>query len=193
MAAFVQENSGWIAKAQDYYAKRVQHVDALPREVALRSVNRVVRIDYQGSDEGARPGWVDRGDRLVLRSAEQHPDACWPLLRGWLKLIARDTLVSQLNDLAEVLQLKPQKVQIRLQKSRWGSCSSLGTISLNAALMLQTPEQIRYLLVHELCHLRHMNHSRRFWALVARYEPDYRRHDRALNEAWQQTPLWLLR
>ena len=61
-----------------------------------------------------------------------------------------------------------------MQRTRWGSCSNSGTISLNAALLFLEPPLVRYLFIHELCHLIALNHSRRFWAAVARYEPDYR-------------------
>jgi predicted metal-dependent hydrolase len=53
------------------------------------------------------------------------------------------------------------------------------------------PAQLRYLMIHELCHGRHMNHSKRFWTLVAQFEPDYRRLDKGLNECWRQVPAWL--
>ena len=61
-----------------------------------------------------------------------------------------------------------------LQRTRWGSCSNSGTVSLNAALLFVEPPLVRYLFVHELCHLIALNHSRRFWAAVARYEPGLR-------------------
>ncbi|MCH7822625.1 MAG: M48 family metallopeptidase, partial [Proteobacteria bacterium] len=53
------------------------------------------------------------------------------------------------------------------------------------------PALVRYLMIHELCHARHMNHSRRFWRLVGKFEPDCKRLDRALTEAWKQIPVWL--
>jgi predicted metal-dependent hydrolase len=81
-------------------------------------------------------------------------------------------------------------VQVRLQRSRWGSCSNSGTVSLNAALLFVAPEVVRYLFVHELCHLIALDHSRKFWRAVARFEPDYEALDRRLTEAWNEIPLW---
>jgi len=50
---------------------------------------------------------------------------------------------------------------------------------------------LRYLMIHELCHAHHMNHSRRFWQRVGRFEPDYKRLDKALGDSWRQIPSWL--
>jgi hypothetical protein len=64
-------------------------------------------------------------------------------------------------------------------------------VSLNCCLVFQPPEVVRYLLLHELCHTRHMNHSRRFWQLVARFEPNHRTLDRELLGGWQNVPAWV--
>jgi predicted metal-dependent hydrolase len=64
-------------------------------------------------------------------------------------------------------------------------------VSLNAALLLLEPELVRYLMVHELCHLRWLDHSRRYWRLVERFEPDFRALDRRLTDAWPLLPPWL--
>jgi len=91
------------------------------------------------------------------------------------------------------MQLSPGRLQVRCQRARWGSCSRRATISLNACLLFQRPEVLRYLLVHELSHLRHMNHSERFWAVVARYQPDWQVLDRELTQGWRRVPTWMFR
>jgi predicted metal-dependent hydrolase len=83
-------------------------------------------------------------------------------------------------------------VQIRSQRRRWGSCSTRGTISLNLCLLFQRQAVLQYLMVHELAHLRHMNHGPRFWELVGQYEPQWREFDLELTRGWSQVPRWLL-
>lgn len=90
-----------------------------------------------------------------------------------LKAQAREDLAARLAHWAPLAGVRPGRLSIRCQHTRWGSCSSQGNISLNALLML-APEAVRdYVVVHELCHLKHMDHSPRFWREVARVLPDY--------------------
>ena len=74
------------------------------------------------------------------------------------------------------------KITIRDQKTRWGSCSSNGTLSFSFRLMLAPPRVLDYVVVHELCHLTHMNHSKEFWNMVETILPDYKEHRKWLKE-----------
>lgn len=77
------------------------------------------------------------------------------------------------------------RITIRDQKTRWGSCSTRGTLSFNWRLMLAPPAVLDYVVVHELCHLTHMDHSKAFWALVESACPDYRSHRKWLKDHGQ--------
>jgi len=74
------------------------------------------------------------------------------------------------------------RITIRNQRSRWGSCSSQGNLNFNCLLMLVPPDVMDYVVVHELCHRKEMNHSARFWAEVSRILPDYRQKEAWLKE-----------
>ncbi|MGQ9865188.1 MAG: M48 family metallopeptidase [Pseudanabaenaceae cyanobacterium] len=109
----------------------------------------------------------------------------------WLRRKAAVHLVPILRQVSQETGLVFQKAAVRHQKTRWASCSSQGHISLNCKLLFLPPADLRYVLIHELCHTVHLNHSPDFWALVAAFQPDYRDRDRAVRQAWQYVPAWL--
>ena len=78
------------------------------------------------------------------------------------------------NELIKETGLKPNKITIKQIKYAWGSCSSKKNITLNLELIKYSQQAIRYVILHELCHLKYMNHSKDFWNLVEKYMPDYK-------------------
>jgi predicted metal-dependent hydrolase len=187
--AFVDEHRDWIAKTRSKFSELRPPEPPLPATVNLPAIGEVANIHYR---KGARAGIAYSQGLLTLTAAELTPADCWPLLQKWLKQLGRQHLVSRATEVGETIGLHPERVHIRLQRTRWGSCSSSGTVSLNAAVLLRPPEEMHYVIVHELCHLRYMNHSRRYWQLVEKHIPGYRAIEKSLDAAWQTSPLWVV-
>jgi predicted metal-dependent hydrolase len=105
-----------------------------------------------------------------------------PAVEGYLRHLATTELTVRAFELASLHQSPVRRVSVRNQRTRWGSCSRRGTISLNWRLV-QTPVLVRdYIILHELAHLKEMNHSRRFWREVARLCPEFERAERWLKQ-----------
>jgi predicted metal-dependent hydrolase len=124
-------------------------------------------------------------------SGRPTPAALRDALRAWLMRAARARLAPRVTALAQAIGTRFSRVSIRRQRSRWGSCSVRGTISLNICLLFQRPEVVDYLIVHELTHVTHMNHSARFWQAVEQHCPGWRALDRELVDGWRHVPRWV--
>jgi predicted metal-dependent hydrolase len=190
--SFVDENRDWIRRTRESFA--AQHPPepfALPRRIRLPAIERQFRVVYrpERGDDSVR--FRRHADRVLLSGNVADETMCVAALKRWLAVTAKAEFEPRLRVLSGLTGHPFARMQVRGQKTCWGSHSSSGTISLNFCLLFLEPELLRYLMVHELCHARHMNHSRRFWQAVGRFEPDYRRLDRELGDAWPQIPMWL--
>lgn len=96
-------------------------------------------------------------------------------LEKWFKAEATSYLSTRLTELSEQTQLTPKSFKIRQYKARWGSCNNRGELSFNYLLMMAPLWVVDYVIVHELCHLTHLNHSKAFWQLVAQHSLHYQR------------------
>ncbi|MBN1237184.1 MAG: M48 family metallopeptidase [Gammaproteobacteria bacterium] len=188
---FVNEHRDWIARARAQVQTRYAgDRELLPPSVTLRAIGRSMHVTYRHvPNERPRAVVTRRGLELSTVHSD-HRDAR-KLLRAWLLDEAREHLKPWLMREAAAIGRAPKKVQVRLQRTRWGSCSGQGNISLNASALFLEPAVVRYLLIHELCHLFSLDHSRRFWRHVERFEPNCRALDRRLANAWTEVPLWV--
>lgn len=190
--AFVTENAAWIREARKSFAAgRPAEVFKLPASVRLAAIDRRFPVQYRSVADAETVRARFSGTRLVLSGNVDDEQLCVKALRRWLAGIARAEFEPRLRALSLLMNTPYRKVQIRAQRTCWGSRSTSGTISLNLCLLFLEPDVVRYLMIHELCHGRHMDHSKRFWNLVGRFEPDYRRLDRELTESWRQVPCWV--
>ncbi|WP_413585640.1 M48 family metallopeptidase [Bdellovibrio sp. HCB274] len=119
-------------------------------------------------------------------SLEHHPKAIAEI-RHFYKREAVKMLSQKVKHWADVMKLYPSELKFREQRTRWGSCSSRKAINLNWRLIVFSEEIIDYVIVHELSHLKHMDHSPKFWAVVETYIPEYSRIMKTLKSAQNTT------
>lgn len=172
----LREQRDWVMRALDRQrqARRPALVDGALLPLLAESVQLRVRAAHRGQVSR-------RGDQLVVGLPRPEEAVLRGLLEGWYRQQARVRLAHRLGELGERHGLRHSGLSIRGQRRRWGSCNSRGHINLNWRLLLMAPELVDYVLLHELCHLRHMNHSPDFWALLARHMPDYRQRMQRIN------------
>ncbi|MBM4218545.1 MAG: M48 family metallopeptidase [Gammaproteobacteria bacterium] len=188
---FVARHRHWIERTLDLYRPAVSTcADRLPDRVHFAATGRTLRLRHAGG-AGAPRLQVGEG-ALVLTGAADRPVLLRHALQRFTMREAHAAFGPWLARLASATGLRYSSMQIRRQRTRWGSCSPSGTISLNACLLFQAPAVVNYLLIHELVHTRHMNHSRRFWQLVEHFEPRWRELDAALSRGWREVPGWAL-
>lgn len=189
---FVEAHRDWIRKARaSFAAEHPPEPFALPTSVRLPGIERSFCVRYQRDDGSKSVRYRVSGNTVVLSGRTADESLCVNALKRWLTALAKKEYLPRLRSLSALTNNPFRKLHVRGQKTCWGSHSSTGTISLNYCLMFLGPRHLRYVMIHELCHARHMNHSQRFWRLVGSFEPEYRRLDKDLNGSWKHIPTWV--
>ncbi len=191
---FVASHRDWLLRTLQRLTERRSLDPALyairPTSVDLPAINASWQVVYDAKQRtpiAANMGQGHTGSLYVRDGTETQTRV---LLRNWLHGEAKSRLPPWIHEVSEELRLPFTKLVIRGQKTRWGSCSSRGTLSINRNLLFLPPHLVRYLFIHELCHTVYLNHSNRYWCLVKKFEPHYQRHEKALQQAAYRIPLW---
>ena len=148
-------------------------------------------IDYQKGQRDRTQCVPLSNNRLKVKGNVENTPACQAVLRKWLAHRAQRDLSPWLRQLGFELNLPCRRISVRGQKTRWASCSSQKDISLNYKLLFLPRPLVHYVLVHELCHTVHMNHSKDFWRLVGEKQPDYKQWKKQLKTGWRYVPRWV--
>jgi predicted metal-dependent hydrolase len=185
---FVQRFTPWIDRKVAAMRTFAAPSEPVPATVEFALTQEKFAVDWRREP---KRGLKQISDRIVVRAPDER--GARALLQRWLKRAAYERLAPRLLQLADDLNYSVARVSIRCQRTRWGSCSTRGTVSLNCSLLFLTVEVVRYLFIHELAHTKHMNHSANFWRLVEKIEPDYRRLDRDLLAGWRTVPAWVFK
>ena len=187
---FVQTNTAWIYKTIDRLKDdRLNHPDLgfkPPKNISLLSSSKNYVVSYLPVVK--KPAIVENGLEILVYASSESDSIS--LLRNWIQKKAKQTLVPWLHDVSTLHHIEFNKVSIRGQKTRWGSCSSKKNINLNRNLLFLKPDLVNYLMVHELSHIIQPNHSKHFWSQVAQCEPNYRKLDKELSQSHKIVPLW---
>lgn len=190
--SFLNEQKAWIAKHQDKLKQRLAN-----KAESIRLYDQQI-VMFLGKELVLRLKQIDAGrHRIELKNSNKDQEfgrqELWIYaknlsetdlqlyLQNYYKEQAQIFLPILVEKISQKLDYPLSKLSLRLSKTRWGSCNSKGNISLNWALMLFPVSVIEYVIVHELCHLKHMNHSKSFWQLVAKHCPNYKDEVRRLK------------
>lgn len=129
--------------------------------------------------------WIKKHiEQFKVSQAENEARGIKPLSPDEIQKLADEALKyipERVEYFAKIIGVDYGRITIRNQKTRWGSCSSKGNLNFNCLLMLTSPEVIDYVVVHELCHRKEMNHSKAFWSEVGKVIPDYKKWERWLK------------
>ena len=141
-----------------------------PRRMRIEEAKRFVE---------SKADWIEK--HLAKRTA-QDVEKYTPKEIEQLREQARKLVTDRVNHYAPIIGVAYNRITIRTQHTRWGSCSSKGNLNFNCLLALVPPEVLDYVVVHELCHRKELNHSARFWNEVERIIPDYKTRRKWLKD-----------
>ena len=173
------ENAAWVLNKRDKFER---YRDTVPdREFVEGAL-----FPYLGDDRELviepRQQSVVTADAIYLRQSAVSQSSVKTALRNFYQRNARDEFQNRLQTYSDRMDVTYDSLQVRNQRTKWGSCSSNGTISLNWRLLMAPEEIVDYVIIHELAHLEIPDHSEAFWALVAEYDPAYQAHADWLEE-----------
>ena len=188
----LHEKSNWIVK-------QILNLSTVMANPINKSIVHGATVLYLGiphtlvftSSFDSRPTIYLQNHQIIIHMPTMNTAQTTPLaeslLQQWYLTNARNILTAKTSLWAAKINVKPQRITIKDQKTRWGSCSSMGNLNYNWRIVMAPPEVIDYLVIHELCHLRVPNHSALFWGEVAQFSPKFKSH-----RTWLQTNSTLL-
>lgn len=186
--SILEENKNWITK--QLIKLQSQQMDVLPETITFHSADETWLIQYIPTS--SRLKLIERTMREVVIMGKVDDKAkCKALLVKWFKHKASLFLAHQLKTISDAIQLPFEKLTIRDQQTLWGSCTSRKNISLSYRLMFLPMHLVRHIMIHELSHTKHLNHSDRFWNLVATHDVDWQQNRLEMRRAEKYIPVWL--
>lgn len=167
----------------------------LPAMIDLVAVNETWKVIHQADSPGSsrpnilRPDW--QALTFTFEGPPWKPCCAFRTLRKVLKVRAQHYLVPLVEELERRSNLAAGDITVRAQRTRWGSCSANGNLSLNLTLLFLPHRLVEYVVLHELCHTVELNHADAFWDLLQKHLPDASTRRGELRRAEQQLPRWV--
>jgi predicted metal-dependent hydrolase len=188
IAKFIKSKARWIRNALE----RTHPVEELKRPLSIQFglLNDTWNVEYAHTPADRVSVSEQPANSLLLTGLVESPEVVAAALNQWLQKRAVAALKPWLGRLSAELSLPFSRVSVRRQKTKWGSCSAEKSISLNRNLLFLPEPMARYVLVHELCHVRRLDHSKKFWDLLEKYEPNSRQTAAKVREASESVPRW---
>jgi predicted metal-dependent hydrolase len=192
--AIVRDRLTWVERALGKVAEKHAAFAAgaeglLPDTVEFVMTGEVWRVEYR-TTFSASVRVLEEGPQLVVSGAVADADACLAALSRWLDRAARERLLELLDAVSSESHIAYTRGRVARQRTRWGSCSARGTVSLNRNLVFVPAHLARSVVLHELAHTMVMNHSASFWQTLERYDRDALAHRRELRGAGSCVPPW---
>lgn len=180
---FLKSSESWLIKvwAQHYQHTAQQYRAVTGDTLHLPALEKCFKLHLVETHDCH--DLLIEGDIIYVNAETAHR-----LLKSWVHQQAIAYLLQRLDVLAKQCGFEYQYCSVRHAKTRWGSCSATKAISLNAALLLLPKQLIDYVILHELCHTRQLNHSAQFWQEMQRVDPDYLTHRQQLKQI--KLPAW---
>jgi len=177
----VAEKRRWIERTLRRFREAEQALPVLADGEVVPYLGRSMLLRIRVEPGRVRPFVSRRGDVLHVKVGEAGPDAVRDALERWYRKRARVEVAARLDAAVRRAGTRYTKLTIRSQRTRWASCSSSGAMSFNWRLLLAPEEIVDYVVEHEVAHLEVLDHSPRFWKLLASRCPRYRDHERWLR------------
>ncbi len=187
--ALLLEKKSWILKHAALLSETSEPLES-PQTLALTAISELWTIEYQQKCSRASL-FAKENHSIVIMNKTTEVDSSIRLLHHWLKQKAEKHLGPWLKQLSQEHDLPYQAMQVRKQKTLWGSCSRDKIIRLNYKLLFLPSHLTEHVLLHELSHLKHLHHGPEFWALLSELDPHCMKHHRALNSSDAKIPAWL--
>lgn len=179
--AFIEAKQAWLIRHYERLRQDWDKRQAFLDQLAKGTVPYLGHLHRLELSPGPR-SWVQVQEGIIYIEAPLAAEAAArsAIIYNSLRTLAEVHLTRRTRELAAQTQSDIQQIRVKSQRSKWGSCSAKRNINLNWHLIFLPRALVDYLIIHELMHLREMNHSPRFWQWVETFCPDYRQADRAL-------------